>query len=97
MTPSSRGSGAVAKYRLVLKKSAAREIEEIEPKKVRQQIARRIGQLRDNPRPLGCEKLAGADDRFRIRQGLYRVVYSVEDDCLVVFVVKVAHRREIYR
>ena len=49
------------------------------------------------PRPPGCEKLAGEDNRYRIRVGRYRVVYSVGDARLVVFVVKVGHRKDVYR
>jgi mRNA interferase RelE/StbE len=87
----------VAKYNLVIKKSAVAEIEEIEPKKVRQQIVERIGDLAYEPRPPGCEKLAGGETGYRVRQGVYRIVYTVEDGLLIVEVVKVAHRREVYR
>jgi len=87
----------VAKYSVRLKASAVREIEQIEPKKVRRHIVHRIGALADDPRPPGCEKLSGQSDRYRIRQGAYRIVYSVEDDALVVYVVKVGHRSAVYR
>jgi mRNA interferase RelE/StbE len=87
----------VAKYSVRLKASAVREIEHIEPKKVRRQVVNRIGALADDPRPPGCEKLSGQSDRFRVRQGSYRIVYSVEDDVLVVYVVKVGHRGAVYR
>lgn len=56
----------------------------------------KIGSLRDDPRPEGASKLSG-HDRFRLRQGPYRIVYSIEEDVLVVYVVRVAHRREVYR
>jgi len=52
--------------------------------------------LPDDPRPDGCEKLT-EQERYRVRQGLYRVVYEIKDDMLVVTVVKVAHRSEVYR
>lgn len=87
----------MARYSVRLKASAAREIEQIEPKNVRRQVVNRIGALADDPRPPGCEKLSGQSDRYRVRQGAYRIVYSVEDDVLVVFVVKVGHRSAVYR
>jgi mRNA interferase RelE/StbE len=57
----------------------------------------RIQALSTDPRPPGCEKLSGHPDRYRVRQGDYRVVYSVDDVERVVLVVKVGHRREVYR
>ena len=87
----------MARYSVRLKASAVREIEQIEPKKVRRQVVNRIGALADDPRPPGCEKLSGQSDRYRVRQGPYRIVYSVEDKVLVVFVVKVGHRSAVYR
>jgi len=86
----------VARYSLEIKPSAVREIEAIPQKKLRQRIVRRIQALADVPRPPGCEKLTG-QDRYRIRQGPYRVVYSIEDQALVVYVVKVSHRSNVYR
>lgn len=87
----------MASYRLQLKASAAKEIEAIEPRKVRRQIVERIASLAQEPRPPGCEKLAGLLQRYRIRQGAYRIVYSVVDNLLVVFVVKIGHRSSVYR
>lgn len=87
----------MAKYSVRLKASAAKEIEDIEPKKVRRQIVNRIARLSDDPRPPGCEKLAGHSDRYRVRQGHYRIVYSITDDVLIVIVVKVGHRSTVYR
>jgi mRNA interferase RelE/StbE len=86
----------VARFEILIKRSAAKEIEAISRKKDRQQIVRRIGQLAQEPRPPGCQKLSGLD-RYRIRQGPYRIVYSIEDDRLIVYVVKVGHRSEVYR
>ena len=86
----------MARYRINIKPSAVREIEAIPQKKVRQRVVNRIEALAEEPRPLGCEKLTG-HDRYRVRQGPYRIVYSVEDDTLVVFVVKVDHRSNVYR
>ena len=73
-----------------------REIEAIPQKRQRQRIVSRIRTLAGDPRPPGCEKLTG-QDRYRVRQGQYRIVYSVEDDALVVYVVKVGHRSDVYR
>ena len=84
------------KYRVVLKPSAVKEIEAVSGKKDRQQIMKRIGLLAENPRPPGCTKLSGYD-RYRIRQGSYRIVYGIEVDELVVYVVKVGHRKAVYR
>ncbi|MGI8784169.1 MAG: type II toxin-antitoxin system RelE family toxin [Acidobacteriota bacterium] len=81
----------------MIKPSAAREIEAVDQKKDRQRIVTRIHSLADDPRPDGCEKLAGQQDRYRIRAGRYRILYSIQDEELIVIVVKVGHRREVYR
>lgn len=73
-----------------------KEIEAVPRKKDRQRIVKRIEQLGDDPRPAGCQKLSG-QNRYRIRQGQYRIVYGVEDDRLIVYVVKVGHRKDVYR
>lgn len=86
----------MGKYKVSIKPSAVKEIESLPRKKDRQLIIRRIGLLADNPRPPGCTKLSGYD-RYRIRQGSYRIVYGIEDDELVVYVVKVGHRKDVYR
>ena len=86
----------MARYRILIKPSAAKEIENIPLKRDRQRIVERISKLADNPRPPGCEKLSG-QDKYRIRQGRYRIVYSMEDQDLVVYVIKVGHRKEVYR
>jgi mRNA interferase RelE/StbE len=82
-------------YSVEIKRSAAREIEAL-PLKERRQIVERIGRLVDDPRPRGCEKLAGGE-RYRVRQGDYRIVYTIEDALLTIWVVKVGHRRDVYR
>ena len=87
----------MARYRLSIKRSAARELEAVAKKADRQRLVARIEALAGDPRPPGCEKLAGHSDRYRVRQGNYRVVYSVDDAQCVVLVVKVGHRREVYR
>jgi mRNA interferase RelE/StbE len=85
----------VGRYSLRIKDSAAKEIERIEPKKIRRQIVTRIQGLATDLRPPGCEKLAGAGDRYRVRQGAYRIVYEVRDLELVVVLVKVGHRSQV--
>jgi mRNA interferase RelE/StbE len=87
----------VAGYRILIKSSAAKEIEAVDQKKDRQRIVAGIRSLADDPRPPGCEKLAGEDDRYRIRVGRYRVIYSVGDGELLVVVVRVGHRKDVYR
>ncbi len=85
----------MAKYKITIKKSAAKELEDI-PKKDLRKIIKRIQSLAQNPRPHGSQKLS-AQSRFRVRQGDYRIVYSVEDKNSIVDIVKIGHRREIYR
>ena len=84
------------KYKVSIKRSAVKEIEAIPQKKERQRIIRRIGQLANDPRPPGSKKLSG-HDKYRVRQGTYRIVYSIEDMELIVVVVKVGHRKDVYR
>jgi mRNA interferase RelE/StbE len=67
------------------------------PRKDQERIARRIDALAADPRPSGCRKLEGADDLFRIRSGDYRIVYQVRDDALIVVVVRIGNRRDVYR
>ena len=87
----------MAAYRILIKPSAAKEIEAIGAKKDRQRIVARILTLADEPRPVGCDKLAGVEGRFRVRQGQFRIVYAVDDASRTVEVFKVGHRREVYR
>ena len=86
----------MGRFEVFIKPSAVKEIEAISRKKDRQRIVQRIRQLADDPRPAGSQKLSGRD-RYRIRQGPYRIVYAIEDDNLVVYVVKVGHRKDVYR
>ena len=86
----------MAQYRLLIKASAIKELRSIPNKKDRQRIVRRIQILASDPRPHGSQKLSGRE-RYRIRQGQYRIVYAVEADELVVYVVKVGHRKDVYR
>lgn len=84
------------KYRIELKRSAAKEIENVRPMKRRRQIVTRIEILAYDPRPPGCQKLSG-QDAYRIRHGAYRIIYTIEDDRQIVTVMKVGHRRDVYR
>ena len=85
----------MASYSVVIRRSAAKELEGV-PRKDCVRIIERIQSLASEPRPAGAEKLAGAD-KYRVRQGTYRVVYEIADKVVVVTIVKVAHRREVYR
>ena len=87
----------MASYRLIIKRTAAKELAGIPGKKDRQRLVERIRKLADEPRPAGAEKLSGTRDKYRIRQGDYRVLYEIQDDALIVYVVKIAHRRDVYR
>ena len=85
----------MANYRLQIKPSAAKEIEAL-PKQDRRRIVARIQELSTNPRPPSCQKLSG-HELYRVRQGNYRILYTVHDGDLLVVVIKVGHRREVYR
>jgi len=85
----------MASSELVFKKSVAKDLRRV-PNADVARIIERIRALADDPRPSGCEKLSGLE-RYRIRQGVYRIVYEVLDHKLVVLVVKIGHRRDVYR
>jgi len=85
----------MAKYEVSLRRSVLKDLGGI-PKKDVIRIMSAIGSLAENPRPPQAKKLSG-QDRWRIRQGGYRIIYSIEDQRLIVCVVKVGHRREVYR
>lgn len=85
----------MASYSIELTRSAAKEIERL-PLKDRRRIVDRIAALAEDPRPAGAERLSG-DDKYRIRQGDYRILYEIIDHELIVTVVRVGHRREVYR
>jgi mRNA interferase RelE/StbE len=87
----------VAKFSVEIRTSAIKELEAVVPKRERQRIARKISALATEPRPRGCEKLASQGDRYRVRQGRYRIVYAIDDARLLIDVVKIGHRKEVYR
>jgi mRNA interferase RelE/StbE len=84
----------MAVYKLFFKKSVQKDFDTI-PKKDLKKILNRIKALAENPCPKGCEKLTG-QERYRLRQGRYRIVYSIQDDELTVWVAKVVNRKHIY-
>lgn len=85
----------MARFELRVKPSVAKDLKTI-PKQSVLRILERIEGLRDDPRPVGCEKLSGLE-RYRIRQGHYRILYSIFDMEVVVEIVKVGHRKDVYR
>ena len=82
-------------YKIVFKKSVAKDLNKI-PKKDISKILKVIRSLATDPRPHGVKKLSG-QERYRMRQGNYRILYSIEDEQLVITVVKVGDRRDVYR
>ncbi len=85
----------MANYELTFKKSVAKDLRAF-PKQDVKRILERIRSLADDPRPTGCEKVSG-QERYRVRQGVYRIVYEIEDRILTVMVVKVGHRKDVYQ
>ena len=86
----------MARSRLLIKPSAVKDIEAIPLKRERQRVVERISKLAEDPRPSGSEKISG-QDKYRVRQGRYRILYAIEDQDLLVQVVKVGHRKDVYR
>lgn len=86
----------MARYSLRIKRSARKELESIATKADRQRVIKRIQSLADNPRPPGALKLSGLE-RYRIRQGRFRILYTIEDTALIVQVIKVGDRKAVYR
>lgn len=85
----------MAVYSIFFKDSVRKDLDSI-PKNDLQRIIERIGSLAEQPRPVGCEKLSG-QEKYRLCQGNYRIIYSIQDTQLTIWVVKVGHRREVYR
>ncbi|MCK9378428.1 MAG: type II toxin-antitoxin system RelE/ParE family toxin [Syntrophobacterales bacterium] len=86
----------MARYRLLIKSSAIKDIEAIPLKRDRQRVVERISKLAEDPRPSGSEKISG-QDKYRVRQGRYHILYAIEDQDLIVQVVKGGHRKDVYR
>ena len=87
----------MAGYRLLIKPSALKELDGAGSKRDRQRIVNTIYALAVDPRPRGFDKLAGETGLFRVRQGRYRIVYAIDDDERTIDVIKIGHRREVYR
>lgn len=85
----------MASYSVHIKRSAAKELEAVPPKD-RKRIIKRIEGLASDPRPPGCEKLSG-EEKYRLRQGDFRILYEIVDQELIVTVVKIGNRRDVYR
>ncbi|MCB2168015.1 MAG: type II toxin-antitoxin system RelE/ParE family toxin [Deltaproteobacteria bacterium] len=85
----------MAEYEIYFKESVWKELKK-DPKNDLKRILFRIANLGDDPRPTGCEKLTG-HELYRVRQGNYRIVYSIQDNELTVWIIKVGHRRNVYR
>ncbi|MGF1644987.1 MAG: type II toxin-antitoxin system RelE/ParE family toxin [Thiotrichales bacterium] len=85
----------MASYELLFKKSVAKDLRSV-PKKDVARILQRIEALRDDPRAEGCVKLS-AQERYRVRQGVYRIVYEIRENELIVMVVKIGHRAAVYK
>lgn len=83
-------------YRIELSRQAERQFREL-PRKEQERLGRRIDRLSEAPYPKDAKKLTGEEGLYRIRSGDYRVIYMVEDDVLVVLVLKIGHRKDIYR
>ena len=87
----------MAGYRVLIKPSAAKELEAVGQKKDRGRLVGRIRALGSEPRPQGCEKLSDQYGLFRVRVGSYRIAYTIDDGSARVHVVKVGHREDVYR
>jgi mRNA interferase RelE/StbE len=86
----------VVRYELRIKPSAVKELEEIPEKQKRQLIVKRIQGFAHDPYPHGCKKLSGMD-KYRIRVGHYRILYAIENEKHVIHIIKIAHRKDVYR
>jgi mRNA interferase RelE/StbE len=83
-------------YKLVIKKQVKKDLDKI-PLNYTRQITALIFSLAENPRPDGYKKLIGTDNIYRVRIGMYRVIYTIEDNILTITVVKAAHRKDVYK
>lgn len=86
----------MSRYRVDIARRAIKALAAL-PRQEQQRVRAAIDLLADRPRPPGCTKLTGEDDTYRVRVGVYRIVYEVFDDHLVIHVVRIGHRRDIYR
>ena len=84
-----------ARYRIEIHVHAARDLRSLDDR-TRAKIRKKIDSLAHDPRPQGCRKLRGSENTYRIRIGDHRVLYQIEDAVVLVVVVRVGHRREVY-
>ena len=84
-------------YRVLLRPAAERFVRKLRDRALAARLVDAMRGLADNPRPFGCDKLAGVEELYRVRVGDYRIVYQIQRDALLVLVVKIGHRREVYR
>ncbi len=85
----------MAKYKIEIKRSASKELNSLPNKEIKK-IINSINQLIENPRPINSKKLS-ASERYRLRVGDYRILYEIEDLVLIVYIIKIAHRKDVYR
>ena len=83
-------------YRVKIEAPAWKQLMAL-PISLQERLMNAVEKLEDEPRSAGCTKLSGADNYYRIRVGDYRIVYEIHDEALIVLLVRVAHRREVYR
>jgi len=86
----------MTRYSVAISRTAERQLKRL-PRADRERVARTVAKLAIDPRPAGARELTGYEDVFRVRTGRYRVIYSVEDTSLVVLVLKIGHRKDVYR
>ena len=86
----------MAPYRVEISRTAERQLKRLPPED-RRRVARAVAVLAIDPHPRGVRKLAGYDDVFRVRTGRYRIIYSVEKARLIILVLKIGHRKDVYR
>ena len=84
------------KYKVLIARSAEKQLRKL-PDKIRDRLAREIVQLGDDPFPFGSKKLSGTESSYRIRIGDYRVIYEIEYREVIVLVLKIGHRKDVYR
>ena len=86
----------MSRYKIEISRTAEKQLKKL-PRDDQRRIARAMVELGDNPRPPGSRKLTGYDDVYRVRVGMYRVIYSVSGRKLIVIILKIGHRKDVYR
>jgi mRNA interferase RelE/StbE len=83
-------------YKVIINKQILKSLDKV-PVANLSNIKKAVNDLANNPRPFGCIKLAGSENAYRIRTGMYRIIYTIEDDILTVEVIKIDHRSNVYK